>query len=155
MAKIFVYGPSGWGKTASLRNLPPKHTAIAAPDRKPLPLGGWKKNYVTVTKQVPDSKSPGGFKNYPDWEKTNYIESGNPRTVLDAMINWEKNPNIHYIALDTITHLMGAEFMRRILDVGYEKFSQLGKAIYDILNFIRDSKKNYVVFAHNEIALDS
>lgn len=50
---------------------------------------------------------------------------------------------------------MGAEFMRRILEKGYDKFSELGKAVYDILNFVRDANKNYVVFAHNEIALDA
>jgi Zn-dependent M28 family amino/carboxypeptidase len=31
----------------------------------------------------------------------------------------------------------------------------MGQVIYNILNFIRDSKKNYVVFAHNEIAYDA
>lgn len=155
MSKIFIYGPSGWGKTASLRNLPPQHTAILNCDRKPLPLAGWRKKYVTVLKQIPDNKAPNGVRNYPDWSKSNYIETGNPRTALDAIRAWDADPRIKYVVIDTITHLMGAEFMRRILEKGYDKFSELGKAVYDILNFVRDANKNYVVFAHNEIALDA
>lgn len=155
MAKVFVYGPAGWGKSASLRNLPPSETAIINPDRKSLPIAGWRNKYVTVTKQVANVKAPGGFVTYPDWSKTNYLESGNPKTILDALINWEKDPKIKYIAFDTITHMMGSEFMRRIMDVGFTKFSEMGKATYDILNFIRDAKKHYVVFAHNEVALDA
>jgi len=153
MAKIFVYGPSGWGKSASLRNLPPEKTAIVCPDRKALPIAGWRKKYVTVTKSIPDGK--GGTRLYPDWSKSNYLESGNPKTILDAMTHWEKDPRIEYIALDTITHMMGSEFMRRILDKGFDKFSEMGKATYDILNFVRDAKKNYAIFAHNEVALDA
>lgn len=155
MAKVFVYGPSGWGKSASLRNLPSAETAIVNPDRKALPIQGWRKKYVTVTKQIEDKKAPGGFRNYPDWSKSNYLESGNPKTILDALQNWERDARVKYIVLDTITHLMGSEFMRRILDKGYEKFSEMGKATYDILNFIRDSKKHYAVYAHNEVALDA
>jgi hypothetical protein len=116
--KIFVYGPSGWGKTASLRNLNPAETAIIAPDRKPLPIQGWRKKYVTVTKKVPNPKAQGGAYDYPDWSKSNYLETGNPRVVLDAMVNWENDSRIKYIALDTITHLMGAEFMKRITEKG-------------------------------------
>lgn len=155
MAKIFVYGPSGWGKSASLRNLPPAKTAIINPDRKALPIAGWRNKYVTITKSVPNTKAPNGVMLYPDWSKSNYLESGNPKTILDALANWERDPRIEYVAFDTITHMMGSEFMRRILDVGFQKFSDMGKATYDILNFIRDAKKNYVVFAHNEVALDS
>lgn len=154
-SKIFIYGPSGWGKTASTRSLPPKETAYLNCDRKPLPLAGWRKNFVTVLKEVPDAKAPGGKRMHPDWSKSNYIETGSPRLALEALRAWDADPRIKYIVIDTITHLMGAEFMRRILEKGYDKFSELGKAIYDILNFVRDAKKNYVVFAHNEIALDA
>lgn len=155
MGKVFIYGPAGWGKSASLRNLNPAETAIINCDRKPLPLAGWRNKYVTVTKDIPDPKAPGGVRKYPDWSKSNYIETGNPKTVLDAMKAWEADPRIKYIIIDTITHLMGAEFMRRILEIGYTKFSELGQAVYNILNFMRDGKKNYAVYAHNEITLDA
>lgn len=121
MSKIFIYGPSGWGKTAALRNLPPQETAILNCDRKPLPLAGWRKKYVTVLKQIPDNKAPSGVRNYPDWSKSNYVETGNPRTALDAIRAWEADPRIKYIVIDTITHLMGAEFMRRILEKGFTR----------------------------------
>lgn len=156
MAKIFVYGPSGWGKTASIRRLPPEKTGFINSDRKePSFLAGWRKNYITVLKEIPDAKAPGGVRRTPDWSKSNYVTTGNPKTVLEAMRAWEVDPRIEYIALDTITHMMGAEFMRRLLEQGYTKFSELGKATYDILNFIRDAKKNYVVFAHNDVVIDA
>lgn len=155
MSKLFIYGPSGWGKSASTRNLPPEKTGYLNCDRKPLPLAGWKKKYTTALKLVPDAKAPGGTRQYPDWSKSNYIETGNPKTALDAIRSWESDPRIKYVVVDTITHLMGSEFMRRILEKGYDKFSEMGKTIYDMLNFIRDAKKDYIVFAHNEVAFDA
>lgn len=121
MSKIFIYGPSGWGKSSSLRSLPPENTAILNCDRKPLPLAGWRKKYVTVLKEIPDAKAPNGKRMYPDWSKSNYIETGNPKTALDAIRAWDADPRIKYIIVDTITHLMGAEFMRRILEKGFGK----------------------------------
>lgn len=142
--KIFVYGPAGHGKTSSLRNLPPARTGVINCDRKPLPLAGWKKNFVTVMNGVG-----------PDLTKSNYIETSKPANVLATLKAWEKREDIDYIAFDTLTHMMSSEFMRTIMDKGFDKFSRLGKDVSDVLDFIRDSKKNIVVMAHNDTVLDA
>ena len=42
---ILVLGTSGTGKTSSIQNLNPKETLILMSQFKPLPFGGWAKNY--------------------------------------------------------------------------------------------------------------
>jgi len=146
MAKVFVYGPSGWGKTTSMRNLPPEHTAIINSDRKAIPLGGWKKNFVMVLND----------KGIPDLQKSNYVETGDPGNALKALQVWNKRPEIHYIAIDTLTHMMSAEFMRKVMETGFTKFSKFGQDFNWILDFIRDEcNKHIVVYAHNTIEFDN
>lgn len=144
--KVFIYGPSGQGKSSSLRNLPYKETGIINCDRKPLPLAGWKNKFVTVY------TTQGGP---PDFSKSNYIETSKPDNILKTLKAWETRADLKYIVIDTITHMMSAEFMRTIMDKGFDKFSRLGKDVNDVLDFIRDSSKNIVVMAHNDTAINA
>jgi hypothetical protein len=145
--KILVYAPSGHGKSSAGRNLDPKTTGYINNDRKDLPFYGWRTNYVKVVK--PDGTI--------DWKKTNYIEPKKTSSVQEAIEAWEKIPHIETIVIDTITHMMAHDFMRRVLEKGYDKFSQMGKAVYDLLDYIRSTKsdKNFVVLAHNELSIDA
>lgn len=144
--KILVYAPSGHGKSASCRNLDPKTTGYINSDRKDLPFYGWRNNYKKVL--LDDGKV--------DWTKTNYIEPKKTSSVQEAIEQWEKVPHIETIVTDTVTHMMAHDFMRRILEVGYTKYSQMGKQVYDLLDYIRSTKsnKNFVVLAHNELSID-
>ncbi len=143
--KVFVYGPSGQGKSSSLRNLPPERTGIINCDRKGLPLAGSRKKFVTVT----------GNDGLPDLMKSNYVETAKPASVIKTLQVWETRKDIDYIVIDTITHMMSFEFMRTITDKGFDKFSRLGKDVNDVLNLVRDSSKYVAVLAHNDIAFDA
>lgn len=146
MAKVFCYGPSGWGKTTSMWELPPAKTGIISPDRKALPFSGWKKNYKTI---LAESGAP-------DFEKSNFVETSDPDNILKTLRLWNKRTDLDYLAVDTITHLMSAEFMRRIMDKGFDKFSLLGRDVNFILNFVRDEcEKHIVVYAHNDVEFDA
>jgi len=140
MPSIFIYGPSGQGKTTSIRNLNPKETAIINCDRKDLPLKGWKKSYMTHYNN----------EGKPDLSKSNYVETDKPKSVLKTLQTWNNRPDIKYIVIDTITHMMGAEFMRHALERGYDKFTNLGVDTNDVLSAIRSSTKNIAVFAHSD-----
>ena len=144
--KILIYGPSGWGKTSSIRNLDPKTTAIINIDRKALPLAKWRENYKTVLDS--DGKL--------DLAKSNYVEPRKPSSVLLTLQAWNKRDDIKTIVVDTITHMMMNQFMSTIMDKGYDKFSKLGSDTHKVLDYIRDmDSKNVIVFAHNDIAYDS
>lgn len=146
-AKILIYGPSGGGKSSSNRNLDHTRTGYINTDRKELPFYNWENVYKTVKK--PDGK--------PDYGKSNYVTPKQTKSVLDAIKAWEQRPDLDNIVLDTVTHMMAHDFMKRILEKGYDKFSQMGLNVYDILDHIRDTKsdKNFIVMAHNDLAIDA
>jgi hypothetical protein len=145
-AKILVYGPSGGGKSTSTRNLNHARTGYVNTDRKDLPIYGFENLYKTL--RAPDGK--------PDLKRSNYVEPQQSSSVLTIIKEWELRDDLDNIVIDTITHVMSHDFMRRILEKGYDKFNILGKTIYDILDHIRSTKsnKNFIVLAHNDIVID-
>lgn len=145
MIKVLVYGPSGHGKTASLRNLPPTQTGIINCDRKSLPFAGFKRHYVTNTRD--DGKI--------NLETSNYVVTDRAPNIIKTLEEWEKRDDIKYIAIDTFTHMLSASFMRRIMDKGFDKFSEMAKEGHDVIDAIQRSNKNIVVFAHNDVAFDA
>ncbi len=142
--KILIYGNSGKGKTASLRNLDPAHTAILNTDKKALPFHNWKNNYVTV--MTDEGKI--------DKEKANYYETGSAMNALSMLKVWEAREDITLVALDTLTHLINAVYMASAIGKSYEGYMKLGTNIYDILNYVRSMKTDVVIFAHELVSDD-
>jgi len=140
MHKIMVLGESGTGKTSSLRNLNPKETAIINPDKKSLPLQNWRKNYVWVKK--PDGTT--------DMDRTNYIELDKPAHILRALQEFEKRDDIKVIVIDTITHIITANYMNDTIGKDFKAYQSLGLNAYKLFDFIRDSKKTIIVFGHTD-----
>lgn len=140
MSKILILAPSGSGKTSSLRNLPPNVTGIINADKKELPLRAWRTNYVTVRDK--DNKI--------DLSASNFIESNNPSTVSAAIQNWNNNPRIENIVLDTITHMITKDYMDNTIGKDFKAYQKLGKNFYDILQLIAGCKKNVIIFGHIE-----
>lgn len=148
-AGVLVLGQQGTGKSSAIRNLDPTKTFVICSDRKALPIKGWKVNYKTVYKE--DGKSV-------DMTKSNYIETNNPATILTIMqYVSDKRPDIDSIVIDTLGHVMTSEFMKKINEVGYGKFNQLARDIYDICSKIPDLRKDLFVFvlSHVESGYDS
>ena len=145
MIKLLVYGPSGHGKTASMRNLPAEKTGIINCDRKSLPFAGWKNKYVTNL----------GSDGKVDFSTSNYVVTDRAANVIKTLEEWEKRTDIEYIAIDTFTHILSASFMRRILEKGFDKFSEMAKEGHDVIDAVQRSTKKIVVFAHNDVAFDA
>ena len=138
MSKILVLAESGQGKSTALRALPPPGTAIINCDKKELPLRGWRKNYVTLR----------GSDGKVDFAKSNYVETNVPSVVLGCLQKWEKEPRISTMVVDTITHMITRDYMTNSIGKDYKSYQQMGKNFFDIVEFIRESKKNVIVNAH-------
>jgi hypothetical protein len=138
MHKILYLAETGFGKTSSLRKLNPKETAILNIDMKPLPLQGWRTNYRTVRDK--DDKV--------DFLETNYYEGENPSTVLKVLERWEAQAWIKTIVIDTITHMVTHDYMANAIGKDFKAYQAMGKHFYDIIEFVRRSKKNVVVNGH-------
>jgi len=138
MNKILYLAPSGTGKSTSLRNLNPSATAIVNIDKKALPLRGWRSLYKT------ERDSTGKV----DWGLTNYIEVEDPHTVLKVLHAWEAQEWVKTIVIDTITHMVTYDYMNNAIGKDFKAYQAMGKNFYNVIEFVRDSKKDIVVMGH-------
>lgn len=129
-----VIGPSGTGKTTSLRNLNPADTLVLQAVRKPMPFRGWL--------HYDKTKAPGG----------NIFVVDDAAQIIAAMQRTTRD----VIVLDDFQFVMANEYMRRSAETGYQKFSDIGKNVWDILNAVNrlaDHKRVYVL-THSETTED-
>lgn len=130
-----ILGESGTGKTASLRNLDPAKTFLIQPMRKPLPF------------------RPKGWKEVPaDWKAVaagegNILVTSNPQAIIHAM-DVAPQP---VIVIDDWQYVLSDAYMSRRNERGFEKFTAIGGAGYDIAkhaSMLAPFKRCYVL-AHS------
>lgn len=109
-----ILGESGTGKSTSLRNLPADETLLIQAVKKPLPFKseGWKRF---------DKESA---------PKGNILVTDNSINIIKAMQNTRRK----VIVIDDFQYVLANEFMRRSDEKGFEKFSDIGRHAWDILN---------------------
>lgn len=106
-----ILGESGTGKSTSMRNMDPDDTLLIQVVRKPLPFRAGKWAYL--------SKSGGNICVSDDWSKAiAYME----KTTRKAIV------------LDDFQYLLANEFMRRSDEKGFEKFTEIGRHAWEVLN---------------------
>lgn len=130
---IAIVGPSGTGKSTSVRTLDPKETFIINVARKELPFKGAEKLYNLESK------------NYMEVDDINQI------TTLLQQIS-EKAPHIKNIVMDDAIYSMSFLMMKKANEVGFNKFVQLGKDITNMLTTARKLRNDLKVFyiTHSE-----
>lgn len=134
---ILVAGPSGSGKSSSLIDLNPKTSFIINTDMKDLPFRGSKEIYKTVFKKDKTI----------DYEKSNFYSTNNPTSVYKLLNALDKIDRLKTIVLDTITHVLIHEFMRRSTEGGFDKWNEMAEHVYKICKFTQHKQKNYVIFS--------
>ena len=125
-----VLGESGSGKTASLRNLDPAKCLLIQPVRKPLPFRskGWKE-----------------------------LSAGNPGSIFVAddatrIVNAMKKSHKDIIIVDDWQYVLANLFMATREERGYDKFTAIGGAGFDIAKAASelDPDKRVYVLAHTQ-----
>lgn len=129
-----VLGESGTGKSASLRNMDPVETLLIQALQKPLP-----------------------FKNS-EWQPFNPESNPkgniivNDRSVdIIGIMRATKRP---IIVIDDFQYVMANEFMRRSDEKGYEKFTEIGRHAWDILNMANQLPPEKRVYLLSHTAVD-
>jgi hypothetical protein len=135
---VAIVTESGFGKSTSIgkneelgiKGLPYNETAIINIKNKALPFKGWKKNF---SKKI----SEGG--NYA------FVNSALDVSKVCLHLNNERK-DIKYLVIDDFQYIMAEEFMLNALKPGYDKFSRLGKNIYDLITLLSSLRDDLIVF---------
>jgi hypothetical protein len=139
---ILIIAESGSGKSTSIEALDPKETFIINVANKPLPFKGWRKKYVTWTKD-----NPGG----------NLYDKAAPESI-EACLRYvsEKRPEIKNVVIDDFQYMSSFEFFDKVDEKGYEKFTKIGAHLARIARLPKDLRDNLMIFilTHAEESTD-
>lgn len=121
-----ILGPSGSGKSASMRNLDPANTLLIQSVPKPLPFrsSAWKKFHKETAKD-------GNVFTTDHWESIIQLATKTGRKI---------------VVVDDFQYVLANEFMRRHDEKNYDKFTDIGFHAWEIiskLNALPDDKRIY------------
>lgn len=124
---IVVLGESGTGKSTSIRNLNHEETFIINVLNKPLPFKGYKKLY--------------------NQENKNYLESDRYQEIVAYIkaVN-ERRPDIKTIIIDDFSFLMNNEFMRRCREKTFDKFTDMGANMFELMELCKNLRDDLFCF---------
>lgn len=134
---IGIVGPTGTGKSTSIKHLDPKETYIINVAKKELPFKGAEKLYNKENK------------NYDEIDDANFI-SQRLRTLS------EKAPHIKNIIIEDSNYIMGFNLMQKATESGFTKFTLMARDMVDLFRtarILRDDLKVFY-FTHPETIED-
>lgn len=124
---IFLIGKSGTGKTYSMRNFPSDKLFIINVNGKLLSCvrdENGKPNPVMGVKSVTTDKSD---------------------DIIDALKTSIKD-GYKSVVIDDYQYTMANEFMRRSYEKGFDKFTEIGRHAWDIVNAVRELPEDIIVY---------
>jgi ABC-type uncharacterized transport system substrate-binding protein len=116
---IGIVGPTGTGKSTSIKHLDPKTTYIINVAKKELPFKGAEKLYNTDNK------------NYKE------VDDANEITRLLKTIS-EKAPHIKNVIIEDSNYIMSFNMIAKATETGYTKFTLMAK---DMVELFREARK--------------
>lgn len=134
---IAVVGPTGSGKSTSIKNLDSKETYIINVARKELPFKGANKLYNAELK--------------------NYAELDDALQVVKYLHSIsEKAPHIKNVILEDSNYIMGFNMVKKATETGYTKFSVMAKDMVTLLTEARKLRSDLKIFyfSHPEEIMD-
>jgi hypothetical protein len=135
---IGIVGPTGTGKSTSVKHLDPKETYIINVAKKELPFKGAEKLYNAEAK------------NYKE------VDDANEITRLLKTIS-DKAPHIKNIIIEDSNYIMGFNMLARATEVGFTKFTIMAKDMVELFREARRLRDDLKVFyfTHPETIEDS
>lgn len=131
---VLIIGPSGSGKSTAIRTLDPETTYMLNVLGKPLPFKGYKKHYNV--------------------DKKNYYQTDDWTRILKCIhaVNTEK-PGIKTLVIDDLQYILAGEFMRRVSERGYDKYSELANHFWQIINAVTNTREDLIciLLSHNDV----
>lgn len=134
---IAIVGPTGSGKSTSIKNLEPKETYIINIARKELPFKGAEKLY--------------------NEENKNYAEMDDALQVIKRLQQIsEKAPHIKNVVLEDSNYIMGFNMVKKATETGFTKFSVMAKDMVTLLTEARKLRSDLKIFyfSHPEEIMD-
>lgn len=134
---IAIVGPTGSGKSTSIKNLDSKETYIINIARKELPFKGADKLY--------------------NEELKNYAEMDDALLVVKRLQQIsEKAPHIKNVILEDSNYIMGFNMVKKATETGYTKFSVMAKDMVTLLTEARKLRSDLKIFyfSHPEEIMD-
>ena len=127
MGKILiVLGPTGSGKSRSIKNLNPEETMVVNVLKKDLPFKGSNSLYSTEKKNMISLS---------EWDKvTTFITN-----VSNGM------PHIKNLIIDDARFIMEKEFMKRAKETSYTKFTELAQHFQSIIEASENARTDLKV----------
>ncbi len=124
---IGVIGPTGTGKSTSIKHLDSKETYIINVARKELPFKGAEKLY--------------------NKENRNYKEVDDATEIARLLkIISKEAPHIKNIIIEDSNYLMGFNLISKATETGYTKFTIMAKDMVDLFKTARDLRDDLKVF---------
>lgn len=136
---VLIIGASGSGKSTSIRTLDESSTFIINVLGKPLPFRGYKNKYKAMS----------------SWDDAegNYYASDDWTRIIKCIQVVDKNrPDIKVLVIDDLQYVLAGEFMRRVSEKGYDKYSELGNHFWQIINAVTTTRDDLVcvLLSHSE-----
>lgn len=124
---IGIVGPTGTGKSTSVKHLDPKETYIINVAKKELPFKGAEKLYNVDNK------------NYKE------VDDATEITRLLKTIS-EKAPHIKNIIIEDSNYIMGFNMMAKATEIGFTKFTLMARDMVDLFREARRLRDDLKVF---------
>lgn len=122
-----ILGPSGTGKSSSIKGLDPKETVVLNVLRKRLPFKGSNSIYNTENKNL--------------FPVDDYSQVVNLLGSIDKKALHVKN-----VILEDMTYIMRKEFFKRAKETGYGKFTEIAQHFQQVISTCESMRDDINVF---------